>query len=413
MAEFIHMDSQVTANFLFCGTGTKGDLYPLITLARAMQEKGHRCHVLGNCGVEQFARRFGVAYTAVAAEQTNNLVSVEENFSKHLFPSYAKTLELIESEVHRRSKVVVVNLDNYSASNLACERFGLPLVRLHLAPYKLRSNIDPPAPYRCLSRGVLGSSFLRYTLPLIYKSWDSAPYIIREINKKREGFGLKEIGSLSSVTELVSQHIGLFPEWYRARSKDWPANLLLTGFPLFEAKNPTSEVLELFLRNHSQPIVFTPGTGCTNVDGFFAAARICCRKLGVNGIFLSPHAKRNTSQPEIAVFDYLDLATVLPRASLLVHHGGIGTTARALEAGVPQVICPMAYDQPDNAELVAALGVGRIIDSSAETEDFLTKACRELLCSAEVKNRAKKLAASVHAGADVAATVAGILSVSA
>lgn len=40
--------------------------------------------------------------------------------------------------------------------------------------------------------------------------------------------------------------------------------------------------------------------------------------------------------------DYLDLALVLPRAALLVHHGGIGTTARALEAGVPQIICPQA-----------------------------------------------------------------------
>ena len=49
---------------------------------------------------------------------------------------------------------------------------------------------------------------------------------------------------------------------------------------------------------------------------------------------------------------YVPLRALLPRCAALVHHGGIGTTAEALRAGVPQVIVPLAYDQFDNAARV-------------------------------------------------------------
>src|SRR6202012_1799180 len=55
---------------------------------------------------------------------------------------------------------------------------------------------------------------------------------------------------------------------------------------------------------------------------------------------------------------YVPLRALLPRCAALVHHGGIGTTAEALRAGVPQVIVPLAFDQFDNAARVRALGAG-------------------------------------------------------
>jgi UDP:flavonoid glycosyltransferase YjiC (YdhE family) len=44
-----------------------------------------------------------------------------------------------------------------------------------------------------------------------------------------------------------------------------------------------------------------------------------------------------------------------------VHHGGIGSTAQAIAAGIPQLVVPMAHDQFDNAERVARLGLGRFL----------------------------------------------------
>jgi UDP:flavonoid glycosyltransferase YjiC (YdhE family) len=49
---------------------------------------------------------------------------------------------------------------------------------------------------------------------------------------------------------------------------------------------------------------------------------------------------------------------VLPRAAALVYHGGVGTCAQALQAGIPHLLQPMAHDQLDTLSRVRDLGVG-------------------------------------------------------
>jgi UDP:flavonoid glycosyltransferase YjiC (YdhE family) len=49
---------------------------------------------------------------------------------------------------------------------------------------------------------------------------------------------------------------------------------------------------------------------------------------------------------------------LLPRCAAFVHHCGIGTTAAAVEAGCPQLVLPLAWDQNDNAARVVKLGAG-------------------------------------------------------
>ncbi len=51
-------------------------------------------------------------------------------------------------------------------------------------------------------------------------------------------------------------------------------------------------------------------------------------------------------------------SVLLPRARCLVHHGGVGTTSQAFEAGIPQLVLPFAHDQFDNAARVQRLGRG-------------------------------------------------------
>src|SRR5438445_634188 len=57
-------------------------------------------------------------------------------------------------------------------------------------------------------------------------------------------------------------------------------------------------------------------------------------------------------------FEYVRFVRVFGRAAAVVHHGGIGTTSQCFRAGVPQLIMPMAHDQPDNAARVKRMGVG-------------------------------------------------------
>ena len=84
------------------------------------------------------------------------------------------------------------------------------------------------------------------------------------------------------------------------------------------------------------------------------------QRLGRRAVLLTPHREQVPASlpPDMLWLPYVPLRTLLPRAAALVHHGGIGTTAEALRAGVPQVIVPLAYDQFDNAARVEALAAG-------------------------------------------------------
>jgi UDP:flavonoid glycosyltransferase YjiC (YdhE family) len=75
----------------------------------------------------------------------------------------------------------------------------------------------------------------------------------------------------------------------------------------------------------------------------------------------------------------------------LVHHGGIGTTAQAIAAGVPQLVVPSAHDQPDNAVRIRRLGIGGFLLPSAYTPGHVAERLRGLL-SAKVRENCQRRA---------------------
>jgi UDP:flavonoid glycosyltransferase YjiC (YdhE family) len=70
---------------------------------------------------------------------------------------------------------------------------------------------------------------------------------------------------------------------------------------------------------------------------------------------------------------------LFPLCGAIVHHGGVGTLARALAAGTPQLILPIAFDQKDNAIHVQKLGCGEWIRAGRATPGRIAGALRRLL----------------------------------
>ena len=64
-------------------------------------------------------------------------------------------------------------------------------------------------------------------------------------------------------------------------------------------------------------------------------------------------------------FGYLPFSDVLPRAAMLVYHGGIGTLAQTIKAGIPHLVVPNGHDQFDNGFRIERLGLGRSIPQTA------------------------------------------------
>ena len=100
--------------------------------------------------------------------------------------------------------------------------------------------------------------------------------------------------------------------------------------------------------------------------------------------------------PSVRHFDYLPLSQLLPRCAAIVHHGGIGTTAQGFAAGIPQLMMPMAFDQPDNAARAERLGVARSISPRAFRPAAVARLLDQLIDRPETAASCQRIAQQCH-----------------
>jgi UDP:flavonoid glycosyltransferase YjiC (YdhE family) len=75
----------------------------------------------------------------------------------------------------------------------------------------------------------------------------------------------------------------------------------------------------------------------------------------------------------------------------MVHHGGVGTTSQGLRAGIPTLIVPFAFDQPDNAAHAARLGCSRTLPRAKYKAGQVAKELDRLLGMPDYANRADEI----------------------
>jgi rhamnosyltransferase subunit B len=376
--------------FMLSSIGTLGDMLPILALGKELQERGHACHMLGSAPGAAIAEKLGLEYSIVSPTRVSDRGGAEETFDTYLRPSYEPTFRIFAREHAAGHRLVVVNQSNYSATSLMCELYRLPLVRTILYPALINSLAAPPMPWRAKLNGPLGKSYAKHFLPRLYADRERGSYELSTVNEYRRALGLGPLDSLRETERQIQLRLAFFPDWYASPAADWP-ELEQVGFPLPPSAAELPPAVTRLIATHGRPLVFTPGTGVSDVELFFAEAQRCCELLDRPAVFLSPRcASRGTDDARVVVLDYVDLSVLLPHAALLVHHGGMGTTARALEAGIPQIICPHGYDQPDNGARIADLGVGVVGEVSKSSGEAWADAAR-LLASERVTATLREL----------------------
>lgn len=393
--------SATKPTIVLAGIGTKGDLFPLLALGRELVQRGHQCHLLGNEGADALAASYGLGFTPVTGEQADNTVSLRENLEQHIFPSFRPTADYFREQVAPARPLCVVNSSPSCASNLSAEKYGLPVCRIHLAPNNLRSLLRPPWPWREKLEGPLAASYRKHFLPDLFARLNRSTAFIPTLNPFRAELGLAPVDTIPEIDRVVRARLGFFPSWYAEPAADWPQPFELAGFPLPATTAALPSEFTDFVRREGSPIVFTPGTGVPDVALFFEQARQCCEALELPGVFLSRHFRApRCLGSRIQHFEFLDLELLLKHSALLVHHGGIGTTARAFQAGVPQIIRARMYDQPDNGDRVQRLGVGRCLHAEGDTTEALIAAAKHLTSSAEVQRQVEHFRAAIAGSGD-------------
>ncbi|HEU4582091.1 MAG TPA: nucleotide disphospho-sugar-binding domain-containing protein [Polyangiaceae bacterium] len=395
------MSAREHMRLIFEGTGSRGDVAPLLELAGVLAQRGYCCRLLANSGYEQEARERGVELTATVERQTAFRKGEAVSFSDYLYPGLPAVQRCLADV--GASSTVCINTTRLSASNLICEQRGIDTVRLHLSPFVLRSLVSPPWPYRARAEGPPGREGLRR----LYHAIDTDQRVLGFLNQQRREHGLCAVQSAWHAEPHLRRQLAMFPSWFCEPAADWPVDLELVGFPLPAARGALPPAVLDFVARHGRPIVFTTGTFVDDTDSFVALARACCEQLGRPGIFLSKHrAQLSCAGPSgLLEIPFAELGLLLPRAALIVHHAGVGTSARALQAGIPQIACPTGFDQFDNAQRLRQLGVACIADRRLLSAADLCAAIESLLGSKLVAERSLALAAQSRDGLERAADV--------
>jgi UDP:flavonoid glycosyltransferase YjiC (YdhE family) len=146
----------------------------------------------------------------------------------------------------------------------------------------------------------------------------------------------------------------------------------------------------------------------TNASDFFRAALEAVQALCLPALFVTkfPAQLPEPLPASVRHLGFAPFGTLLPRCRAIVHHGGIGTAARALEAAIPQLVVPFAHDQFDNAHLFKRAGVASSLTRHRFAGKSITRKLAQLLSSTEVKDRCEALAALLRTRKPLAETCA-------
>ena len=387
--------------------GSLGDLHPYIAVSRELARRSHHPVIatfpefrenieaagIGFAPLRPDMARFG-DQTAVIERLVDPWrgpeLLIREMFMPYLRESYADLERACEG-----ADLLVTHPLAFSGPLLA-EKTGLRWASTALAPMGMFSAIDPPlfpAAAWLMQARKLGVAPYRWLFKLprtMLRRWEGP------LRGLRAELGLPPTDAIAGLEGQFSPllNLALFSTVLAAPRADWPAATVVCGFPRYDGTPPDARTrgeLESFLAAGESPIVFGLGSSAVMIAGdFWRAAITAAQALGRRAILLTgkPPEELGAVPRTVKAFQYLPYSMVFPRASAIVHSAGIGTLAQALAAGRPQLIVPVAFDQPDNARRTAALGIARVVPFRKADARAMTRELAPLLTEPGYAGRA-------------------------
>ncbi len=392
--------------------GTYGDINPLIAIALELKRRGHTPVMALPNVYRPKIEPLGLEFHALRPDidpKNSKLVEMvydvkkgtETGLREFLYPVLRQTYDdLLEAATKpERADLLLMGELNY-AGPIVAEVTGIPWASYVLAPFSFFSAFDPPVlpPFPKLARADKAPGMGRAMKRLarfVTRKWPEPVYELRrELGLEK---GKNPIFDAKHSPNLV---LALFSHVLGTEQKDWPANTLITGFCFYDADAGNAalpENLETFLAAGEAPVVFTLGSAAVLAAGdFYEQSAKAAKKLGVRAVLLIGDDERNRPKealPEsICVAKYAPYSALFGRSRLVVHQGGVGTTAQCLRAGRPMLIMPYSHDQPDNARRMRRMGVARVIQRSNYKPWRVARRVRTMLAEPDYEARARSAA---------------------
>jgi rhamnosyltransferase subunit B len=397
--------------------GTFGDINPLVALALELKHRGHTPVMALPAVYRNKIEPLGLAFHAIRPDidPTNNILvemvydikhGTEHGLRDFLFPALRQTYDdlLHAATQPERADLLLLGELNY-AGPIVAEMTGIPWASYVLAPLSFFSAFDPPVlpPYPRLARAdkLKGMGrIIKRVARFASRKWPEPIYELRrELGLQR---GPNPLFDAKHSPHLV---LAMFSSVLGEAQKDWPTNTLITGFCFYDSDAGNAALpshLEKFISAGEPPVVFTLGSAAVLAAGdFYEVSAKAAQRLGVRAVLLigsDPRNKPARPLPDsICVAEYAPYSALFPRASLVVHQGGVGTTAQCLHAGRPMLIMPYSHDQPDNARRMRRLKISRTIQKAAYKPWRVVRKVAAMLENPEYAARAEAVAKQLAA----------------
>lgn len=363
--------------------GSFGDLHPYLALAIELKRRGHHPVIATSEVYRTKAESEGLEFRPVRPDVGELLGN--EKFIQRLWDPKRGTEHLVREYIMPRvaesfddlcpackgADLLLTHAVAY-AGPLVAEKQKLSWLSVALQPALFLSTYDPPhlapAPWmkhlRLLGRGALKAAFAAGKRTTV--KWAEPIRQLRRQLGLPAGMGNPMFeGQFSPMGTLA-----LFSSHFAKPQPDWPARTVCTGFPFYDRES-ADKVMEQglveFLQAGPAPVVFTLGSSAVMAAGqFYEESAKAARQLGVRAVLLTGMQAETApaNNDSIYMARYAPYSELLTEAAATVHQGGVGTTAQALRAGRPMLVVPWSHDQPDNADRIQRLGVGRSLKRS-------------------------------------------------
>jgi MGT family glycosyltransferase len=397
----------VTARrFLVAAFGDAGHAFPVIGLARALRARGHEVTVETWEHWREAVEGEGLGFTAAEEYKTFPPPPPGSEDGRSVADAALALVPMLEEE---RFDVVVSDVLTVAPA-LAAERAGLKRATLIPHVYPVSQAGMPFFAVGALPpRTAVGRALWRAGMPVLNGGLRRGR---EELNQSREIVGLAPVdrfhGGLSEELTLVAT----LPQLEYPRR--WPAHVHVIGPIWFELPYPDVELPE----GHGPLVVVAPSTA---QDPECRLVRVALEALADEPVRVL--ATTNRHQPDAplppapanaVVVDWVSYSRTMAAADLVICHGGHGTVARALAAGVPVICCPAVGDMAENAARVAWAGAGLMLPWRLTRSAALRVAVRKALSGAGFRIRAGEIASwsrehdGASAGADLVENLASV-----
>ena len=392
--------------FVLAAHGTRGDVEPCATVGVELRRRGHEVRMAVPPNLVDFVEAAGLSAVAYGPDTREQIVAVADfthnafkvqnpaNFIhalKQLFvEGWAEMSRTLASLADGADLLVTGQTYHGVVANVA-EYYDIPVAGLHHFPVRINGQIGVP--------------FLPSPAPVVRTTLKAGWWLYSHITKADEDAQRRELGlpraavsawermAEGGTLEIQAYDQAVFP----GLAAEWNGRRPFVGGLTLELAAHTDDEVASWIAAGKPPIYF--GFGSTPVQSpaeTVAMIADACAELGERALIYSGADGSNPiAHPDhVKLVGQINYTAILPTCRAAVHHGGAGTTAAGLRAGLPTLVLWDVADQFIWATQVKRLKVGSARRVSNITRKSLVAKLHKILapdCVARAREIAPKM----------------------